>query len=79
MLPYIRVPILVVQGEHDQYGTVGQIEVVQRECYCPVEAAVLAGVRHVPHREAPDVLLKTVSDFANRLLRDHKEGAMDAA
>ncbi len=79
VLPYIRVPILVVQGEHDQYGTVGQIEVVQRECYCPVEAAVLPGVRHVPHREAPDVLLKTASDFATRLLRDHKEGAMDAA
>lgn len=75
-LAYIRVPILIVQGADDQYGTVRQIEAAERECYCPVEVALLPGVRHAPHREAPDVLLKTTSDFANRLLRDHDEGAM---
>jgi pimeloyl-ACP methyl ester carboxylesterase len=78
-LAYIRVPILIVQGEGDQYGTVKQIEAAERECYCPVEVALLPGVRHSPHREAPDVLLKACSEFANRLLRDHQEGAMHAA
>ena len=78
-LAYIRVPILIVQGEDDQYGTVKQIEAAERDCYCPVEVALLPGVGHAPHREAPALLLKTASDFANRLLRDHKEGAMDAA
>ena len=47
-------PILIVQGENDQYGTQRQIEVAQEECYCPVEVALLPGVRHAPHREAPD-------------------------
>ena len=78
-LAYIRVPILIVQGADDQYGTVKQIEAAERECYCPVEVALLPGVRHAPHREAPDVLLKTTADFANRLLRDHQEGATHAA
>jgi pimeloyl-ACP methyl ester carboxylesterase len=78
-LAYIRVPILIVQGADDQYGTVKQIEAAERECYCPVEVALLPGVRHAPHREAPGVLLKSASEFANRLLRDHKEGAMHAA
>jgi pimeloyl-ACP methyl ester carboxylesterase len=78
-LAYIRVPILIVQGEDDQYGTIKQIEVAQRECYCPVEVALLPGVRHVPQREAPAVVLKAISEFANRLLRDHKEGSMHAA
>jgi pimeloyl-ACP methyl ester carboxylesterase len=78
-LAYIRVPVLIVQGADDQYGTVKQIEAAERECYCPVEVALLPGVRHSPHREAPDMLLKTASEFANRLLRDHNEGAMDAA
>jgi pimeloyl-ACP methyl ester carboxylesterase len=78
-LAYIRVPILIVQGEGDQYGTVKQIEAAERECYCPVEVALLPGVRHSPHREAHDVLLKAASEFANRLLRDHQEGAMHAA
>jgi pimeloyl-ACP methyl ester carboxylesterase len=78
-LAYIRVPILIVQGETDQYGTAKQLEAAERECYCPVEVALLPDVGHSPHREAPDVLLKTAAAFANRLLRDHQEGAMDAA
>ncbi len=73
-LGYIRVPILIVQGEDDQYGTLRQIETAQRECFCPVETLVLRGVRHVPHREAAEPTLKTVADFINRLLRDHHEG-----
>jgi pimeloyl-ACP methyl ester carboxylesterase len=78
-LAYIRVPILIVQGEDDQYGTARQIEAAERECYCPVEVALLPGVGHSPHREAPEVLLETAAGFANRLLRDHHEGEMHAA
>jgi pimeloyl-ACP methyl ester carboxylesterase len=73
-LGYIRVPILIVQGDKDQYGTLKQVETAQEECFCPVEAAVLPGIRHDPCREAPELTLKTVADFINRLLRDHHEG-----
>ena len=73
-LAYIRVPILIVQGENDQYGTVKQIEVGREECYCPVEVALLPGARHAPHREAPEAALQVISGFANHLLRDHQEG-----
>jgi pimeloyl-ACP methyl ester carboxylesterase len=62
-LAYIRVPILIVQGEADQYGTPRQIEYAEQECYCPVEVALLPDVRHAPHREAPDVTLKAISEF----------------
>ena len=72
-LGYIRVPILIVQGEQDQYGTLKQLEAAQEACYCPIETAVLPGVRHVPQREAPELTLKIVVDFINRLLRDHHE------
>ena len=77
-LAYIRVPILIVQGQDDQYGTVKQIEAAREECYCPVEVALLPGAKHSPQREAPDATLKAVSDFANRLLRDHAEGRIAA-
>jgi pimeloyl-ACP methyl ester carboxylesterase len=73
-LGYIRVPILVVQGEDDQYGTLKQVEAAQQECFCPVETAVLPTVRHAPFREAPELTLKIVADFTNRLFRDHHEG-----
>jgi pimeloyl-ACP methyl ester carboxylesterase len=72
-LGYIRVPILIVQGERDQYGTLKQIEAAQQECFCPVETVVLPEVRHAPHREAPEQTLNAVAGFINRLFRDHDE------
>jgi pimeloyl-ACP methyl ester carboxylesterase len=73
-LGYIRVPILIVQGADDQYGTLRQIEAAQAECYCPVEVAILPGARHSPHRDVPAVTLEKVAGFINCLLRDHHEG-----
>jgi len=73
-LAYIRVPILVLQGTDDQFGTLRQVEAAKQECYCPVEAVVLEGVRHAPHREAPELALSATAGFINRLLRDHGEG-----
>jgi pimeloyl-ACP methyl ester carboxylesterase len=74
VLGYIRVPILVVQGADDQYGTLRQVETVRQECFCPVEVAVLPGARHSPYRDAPDMTLQAAAGFINRLLRDHHEG-----
>ena len=77
-LAYIRVPILIVQGEADQYGTGEQIAVAQEECYCPVEVALLPGARHSPQREAPEATLAAIRDFCNRILRDHGEAGYSA-
>ena len=65
-------PIAIVQGAADQYGTLRQIEIAREECYCPVDVTVIPGVGHSPHREAPDVTLDTISDFANRILQHHE-------
>jgi pimeloyl-ACP methyl ester carboxylesterase len=73
-LAYIRVPILIVQGEGDQYGSARQIEVAQEECYCPVEVALLPGVGHAPQKEKPEETLVVITDFVTRILRDHGEG-----
>ncbi len=72
-LGYIRVPILIVQGELDQYGTIKQVETAQNECFCPVETAILPGIRHTPHREAPELTIAAVAAFIKRLLVDHHE------
>jgi pimeloyl-ACP methyl ester carboxylesterase len=68
-LAYIRVPVLIVQGEDDHYGTVRQIEIAQEECYCPVEVLMLPNAQHAPHREAPDATLDAIVDFTRRALR----------
>ena len=36
-LAYIRVPVAILQGADDQYGTIRQIEIAREECYCPVD------------------------------------------
>jgi pimeloyl-ACP methyl ester carboxylesterase len=66
-LAYIRAPILIIQGDDDQYGTLRQIEVAEEACYCPVEAVILKGIRHVPHREAPEATMAAIADFVRRL------------
>jgi pimeloyl-ACP methyl ester carboxylesterase len=78
-LGYIRVPILIVQGEDDQYGTLRQLDVAREECFCPVETVVLTGARHSPQRDKPKETLAAVSEFINRLLRDHGEAERGAA
>ncbi len=77
-LAYIRVPVLIVQGEDDQYGTMRQIEIAQAECYCPVEVALLPDAKHVPHREAPEATMSAVTDFIERVRQNEMAGTSPA-
>lgn len=69
-LAYIRVPILLLQGANDQYGTLRQVEIAQEECYCPVDIEIISGAGHSPHREAPGATLDVIEKFASAALRD---------
>jgi pimeloyl-ACP methyl ester carboxylesterase len=76
-LAYIRVPVAVVQGERDQYGTMRQVEIAKEECYCPVDVTEVPGAGHSPHREAPEATLDAITEFASAVLRD--EGSQGRA
>jgi pimeloyl-ACP methyl ester carboxylesterase len=73
-LAYIRVPVAIIQGADDQYGTMRQVEIAREECYCPVDVTVLPGVGHAPHREASAETLTALSDFYRSVMQVH-EGA----
>ncbi len=66
-LAAITVPTLIIQGEDDQYGTLRQIEIAKERCRGPVEAVILPGIRHIPHREAAAETLAVIVDFTGRL------------
>ena len=68
-LAYIRVPVAILQGVDDQYGTTRQVEIAQQECYCPVDVTIITGAGHSPHREAPELTLRAVTEFAMAALR----------
>lgn len=68
-LAYIRVPVAIIQGADDHYGTLRQIEIAQEECYCPVDVTIIPDAAHSPHREAAEITLATLSDFINHVMR----------
>jgi pimeloyl-ACP methyl ester carboxylesterase len=70
-IAHIRVPVVIVQGDADRYGTVEHARYAEREAYCPVETLLLPGIGHAPQFEAPDVTLAAVEDFAARLFGVH--------
>lgn len=66
-LPAIDVPILVIQGEDDEYGTLAQVEAIEKGCAGGVHNAVLANCSHSPHRDQPELTLDLVKQFISRL------------
>ena len=62
-LSSIRAPTLLVQGEADEYGTLAQIEAIQRGLPGPAETLLLPGVGHSPHKDGEPEVLSATSRF----------------
>lgn len=62
-LPAITAPVLLIQGSDDPYGTLAQLDAIERGVRGPVTRRVLAGCGHSPHREAPEATLALIADF----------------
>lgn len=75
VLDYIRVPVLAIQGDRDEYGTLAQIEVIEARSYAPVELQVLDDCGHSPHLDHPDQAIALVADFVARLERIERASA----
>lgn len=65
-LPRVGCPVLVVQGELDEYGTPAQVEAIARQVSGPATVALLPGLGHTPHRQAPERLVPVLSGFIMR-------------
>lgn len=68
-IDYFRVPVLAIQGEEDQYGTVAQITEIEQRCYSPVEVCLIPECRHSPHADKPGETLSSIASFCRRLAR----------
>jgi len=64
----IAVPLLLLQGADDAYGTVEQLRVAEHHARCPLETMLIPGARHSPHAEAPAATCAAVAGFARRVL-----------
>ncbi len=70
----IRCPVLAVQGEDDEYGTMTQIERLA-ELAPQVSLVRLPDCRHSAHRDQPELLTAAVLDFVRRVRPGLREGA----
>ena len=57
LLPAIRCPVLAIQGEEDEYGTMEQIASIGR-AVSGARLLALAACRHSPHRDQPAAVLE---------------------
>jgi len=63
----ITSPVLVIQGEDDEYGTKAQIEAIVAQVRGPCEVLKLARCGHSPHRDQPELTLDAVAAFVRRI------------
>ena len=59
-------PMLLIQGRNDPYGTLAQIESIERRAKRPVEKLIFADCGHSPHVERADETLGAVSNFVRK-------------
>ena len=62
-LPSINCPSLIIQGDKDQYGTLDQVERIISQSGGVAEKLVIPNVKHTPHKESSELILKAASEF----------------
>jgi len=65
-LPAISAPVLVVQGDRDQYGTLAQVDAIERGVAGQFDRLVIAGAGHAPHQQAGGAVVAAIRRFAVR-------------
>lgn len=62
-LPRIQVPVLVIQGEDDEYASLAQVDEVVHGVSGPVQTLVLPQCGHSPHRDQADAVVGAIGEF----------------
>jgi len=65
-LASIQCPVLVIQGEEDQYGTLAQLEAIEKQTPS-TELLVLSDCRHSPHSDQSALVLARTAEFLSRI------------
>jgi pimeloyl-ACP methyl ester carboxylesterase len=66
-LPQIQIPVLLIQGEDDRYGTLAQVKAIEAGCQGPVRTVLLADCGHSPHLDQPARTLEAMREFVDEL------------
>jgi pimeloyl-ACP methyl ester carboxylesterase len=64
----IDVPMLLLQGTRDEYGSAEQVHAPARAASVPAEVVLIEGAGHAPHLEKPEETLAAIARFVGRVL-----------
>jgi pimeloyl-ACP methyl ester carboxylesterase len=64
-LDAIACPVLVIQGADDEYGTMAQVDAIQRRVPS-TRSLILPDCGHAPHRDRPDATLEAMAQFVRK-------------
>lgn len=67
-LPHIHCPVLVIQGEKDEYGSLEQVNGIINQVSGEIHQLIIPSVGHTPHKEAKEVVLERSASFINHLI-----------
>jgi len=67
LLKDIQCPLLFIQGDADEYGTLDQVEKTVSQVSGPAEKYIISGIGHTPHKENPELVLAKVSEFIEKI------------
>jgi len=66
-LPQINIPLLVIQGRQDQYGTMLQVEKILRQVHGLASCSIFENCQHSPHADQKDLTIKAITQYVNNL------------
>ncbi len=64
----ITVPVFLIQGAQDEYGTPAQLAAIGEDARGAVDSLLLANCGHSPHRDRGDMVAAATSAFVKSLL-----------
>ena len=66
-LAAVAAPALLIQGEADQYGTLAQLDSIERRMEGTAERLVVPGAGHAPHLDDPQRVVAAIAAFWRRV------------
>ena len=67
-LPRIECPVFVIQGTDDEYGTMKQVEAIERQAGAGAEHVLLTECGHSPQRDPREATLVAAAGFIGRIV-----------
>lgn len=68
LLKDITSPLLFIQGENDEYGTLDQVEKTISQVSGTAEKFIIPNIGHTPHKEIPDAVLQKSTEFISSII-----------